>query len=142
MKLSPELVDKEAHKEFRRFLENTGHTNWEEKIKKLNSLPRFRAPSPNVHLEYLANRNPLAKHIEIYLTLEREGKSLRKHASPALMKTCGSLQVINALWRESDPGIREKLKSILFDDDTAKAFMFELDIATHFFQRGYDVRFV
>ena len=89
MKLLPELIDKEAHKEFRRFLENTGHTNWEEKIKKLNSLPRFRAPSPNVYLEYLANRNPLAKHIEIYLTLEREGKSLRKPASPALMKACG-----------------------------------------------------
>lgn len=142
MKLLPELIDKEAHKEFRRFLENTGHTNWEEKIKKLNSLPRFRAPSPNVYLEYLANRNPLAKHIEIYLTLEREGKSLRKHASPALMKACGSLQVVNAIFRESDRNIREKLKSILFDDDTAKAFMFELDIATHFFQRGYDVRFV
>ena len=54
----------------------------------------------------------------------------------------GSLQVVNAIFRESDRNIREKLKSILFDDDTAKAFMFERDIATQFFQRGYDVRFV
>jgi hypothetical protein len=97
MKLLPELVDKDAHKEFRRFLENTSQTHWEEKIKKLNSLPRFRSPSPNVHLEYLANRNPLTKHIQTYLTLEREGKLLRKHATPALMKACGSLKVINAI---------------------------------------------
>jgi hypothetical protein len=34
------------------------------------------------------------------------------------------------------------LKSILFDDDTARAFMFDLDIAIHFFRRGYDVKFV
>src|SRR6188508_1173638 len=114
MKLLPELIDKGAHKEFVRFLKNTGRTNWEEKIKKLNSLPRLRAPSPNIHLEYLANRNPLAKHIETYLTLEREGKLLRKHATLELMKTCGALKVINEIWRGSDRGVRDKLQSIVF----------------------------
>lgn len=141
MKFLPEIVNKDAHKEFRRFLENTGRTNWEQKIKRLNSLPRFRSPSPNAYLDYLANRNPLARHIETYLTLEREGKLFWKHATPDLMKACGSLKVINAIFHESSDAIVQKLKSILFDDETARAFLFDVDIAIHFFRRGYDVQF-
>lgn len=142
MKLVPEIVDKDAHKEFRRFLETTGQKKWEQKIAKINSLPFFQSPSPNAYLNYLASRNPLTRHIETYLTLERDGKLLRKHATPELMKACGYLKVINAVFHQSEPAVITKLKSILFDDDTLRAFLFELDIAINFFRRGYEVQFV
>ena len=142
MKFVPDIFDKEAHKEFRRFLENTGQKNWEHKIAKINSLPFFPSPSPNAYMYYLASRNPLISHIETYLGFEREGKVLRKHATPALMKACGYLKLSNALFHQSKPAGFQKLKSILFDDDTARAFLFELDIAVHFFRCGYEVHFV
>jgi len=89
MKIVAEIFDKEARKEFRRFLETTGQTKWEQKIAKIKSLPFFPAPSPNAYLSYFANRNCLTSHIETYLTLQREGKILRRHATPELMKACG-----------------------------------------------------
>jgi hypothetical protein len=63
MKFVPEIFDKDAKREFRRFLENTGQTKWEEKIAKLKALPFFPAPSPNAYLNYLASRNSLTSHI-------------------------------------------------------------------------------
>jgi len=86
MKLIPEIIDRAAHKEFRRFLDITGQEKWERKIAKLKSLPRFRSPSPNAYFQYLASRHPLVNHIEQYLDLERQGKLLCKHATPQLMK--------------------------------------------------------
>ena len=142
MKLLPEISDKDAHKEFRRFLKTTGETNWKQKIAKINALPFFPSPSPNAYLNYLASRNPLTRHVQTYLTLEREGKVLRRHPTPELMKACGYLKVINALFHQSEPSVIPKLKSILFDDDTARAFLFELDLAIHFLFLGYEVQFV
>ena len=142
MKLLPEILDKDAHKEFRRFLRTTGQTNWEKKITKINSLPFFQSPSPNAYLNHLANRNPLIRHIETYLRLEKDGKVLRNHATPDLMKACGYLKVINALFHQNETAVRPKLNSILFDDETLRAFLFELDIAIHFILCGYDVQFV
>lgn len=142
MKLVPEIVDRDAHKEFRRFLDTTGQNDWERKIAKITSLPTFRSPSPNVYVNYLASRNPLLMPIQAYLSLEKEGKLLRKHATPDLMKTCGYLKVINAIFHRDEAAVAQKLQSILFDDDTLRAFLFELDIAIHFFHRGYEVEFV
>jgi hypothetical protein len=141
MKLLPEIIDKDAHKEFRKFLKTTGQKNWEQKIAKNNSLPLFRSPSPNVYLNHLASRNPLIKPIEKYLSLEREGKLLRNHATPDLMKACGYLKVMNAIFHQLEGASVRKLQAILFDDDTVRSFLFELDIAINFFHRGYEVQF-
>jgi hypothetical protein len=142
MKVVADIIDKDAHREFRRFLDTTNQADWEKKITKINSFPMFRAPSPNAYLKYLGSRNPLTRHIETYLRLEKEGKVFRRHATPELMRTCGYLKVINALFHQSQPSVSPKLKSMLFDDETARAFLFELNIAIHYFRRGYDVEFV
>jgi len=142
MKLLPEIIDKDAHREFRRFLETTGKNNWERRIARINALPLLRSPSPNFYVNYLATRNPLVRPIETFLSLEREGNLLRKHATQDLMKACGYLKVVNAIFHQNDALIGQKLQSILFDDDTLRAFLFELDLAVHFFQRGNEVEFV
>jgi len=142
MKLVPAILDKDAHKEFRKFLETTGKVNWEKKIAKINSRRLLSPPSLNAYFNYLAGRHPLIEHIETYLKLERDGKLLRKHATPELMKACGYLKVINALFYQSGSAVATKLHSIVVDDDTARSFFFELDMAIHFFRRGYDIEFV
>jgi hypothetical protein len=142
MKLIAEILDKDAHREFRRFLEVTGTGNWEHKIAKFDSLPKFHSPSPNAYLNYLASRNPLVSAIEIYLSLERDGKSLRKNATPDLMKASGYLKVINAILHQGNEAAVRTVQSLVLDDETIRSFLFELDIAIHFFHRGYEVQFI
>lgn len=142
MKLIAEIIDKDAHREFRRFLEATGRDNWERKMAKLKSLPKFRPPSPNVYSAYLASRNPLVEAIARYLSLEKDGKSLRKNATPSLMKVSGYLKVINAVVHQGGTAAVQKVRSLVLDDETVRSFLFELDIAINFFHRGYDVQFV
>jgi hypothetical protein len=67
---------------------------------------------------------------------------LRRHAAPELRKACGYLKVINALFHQGRSSLIRKLKSLLFDDETVRAFLFELDIAINYFHRGHDVEFV
>jgi hypothetical protein len=142
MKLIAEIVDKDAHREFRRFLEATGRSNWERKLAKINSLPTFRSPSPNAYLSYLTSRNPLVEAIQTYFFLEREGKSLHKNATPDLMKACGYLKVINAILHEGNAAAVRPVQSQVLDDETVRSFLFELDIAINFFRRGHEVKFV
>src|SRR4029077_5370180 len=142
MKLIAEIVDKDAHREFRRFLEATGRSNWERKLAKINSLPTFRSPSPNAYLSYLTSRNPLVEAIQTYFFLEREGKSLHKNATPDLMKACGYLKVINAILHEGNAAAVRTVQSQVLDDETVRSFLFELDIAINFFRRGHEVKFV
>src|SRR5215510_4333563 len=141
MKLIAEIIDKDAHREFRRFLEATGRDNWERKMAKLKSLPKFRPPSPNVYAAYLASRNPLLEAVARYLSLEKDGKSLRKNVTPTLMKVSGYLKVINAVLHQGGPAVVQKIQSLVLDDETVRSFLFELDIAVNFFHRGYDVQF-
>jgi hypothetical protein len=142
MKLVPEIIDRDAHREFRRFLDNFGRKNWERKIAKIHALPAFRSPSPNTYRNYLANRNPLTRDIEVYLNIDREGKLLQKHLTLELMKTCGHLKIINALFHQCETSVSDKIKSILLDDETVRSFLFELEISTHFFACGLDVQLV
>jgi hypothetical protein len=142
MKLTAEIIDKDAHREFGRFLKATGTENWERKIAKLKSLPKFRSPSPNVYSAYLASKNPLLEAVARYLSLEKEGKSLRKNAGPALMKVSGYLKVINAVVHRGGTATLQKVRSLVLDDETVRSFLFELDIAINYFHRGYDVQFV
>ncbi len=142
MKISAELFEKEAHKEIQRFLKYVGQTTWEKKIEKIRSLPFFPPPSPNLYRNYLASRNPLVTDIATVLKMEREGKSFRRHATAQLMKTCWYVKVINNLFHQCEPAVFKKIKSIVTDDDTIRSFLFELDIATNFLRKNFDVHFV
>src|SRR5262245_39947549 len=123
MKLIAEIVDKHANREFRRFLEVTGTENWERKIAKLHSLPRFRSPGPNVYSHYLASRNPSRGSYSKILIFGKRGKSLRKNATPALMKASGHLKVINAVIHQGGTTAVQKVRSVVLDDETVRSFL-------------------
>jgi len=141
MKLEAALTTNEAHREFRRFLKNTGQAIWEQKISKINSLPAFPAPSPNRYRHYFANRNPLTNTVAAFLKLDREGKLFRHHATEQLMQGAWYFKFANALFSEMPRDVSDTIKSILLDDETVRSFLFELDIATHFLRRHSDVKF-
>jgi hypothetical protein len=142
MKLIPELTDLEAHREFRRFFSNIPRRFWKQKLAKIRSLPRFAPPSANAYIAYLAHMNPLTEAIGMFLKIESRGEVVRNYLTPKLMKACGHLKIINAMFNEATPTTAKKIRSILLDDETVKSFLFEIDVATHFFARGLDVQFV
>jgi len=142
MKLVAEMLDKEADKEFRRFLDATEQSKWEKKIAKLSALPKFPNPSPNVYLKYLASKNPFVEAIKKYLELKRNGQSVWKHLTPDLMQACGHAKAINGILRQATPTAVQKIKSMVLDDETVRSFLFELALAINFFRLGYDVQFI
>src|SRR5439155_14856537 len=88
------------------------------------------------------NMNPLTRHIGTFLKIEGRGEVIRQYLTPNLMKTCGQLRIINAIFDRVTPSIAQKIVAVLLDDETVRSFLFEIDVATHFFARGLDVQFV
>jgi hypothetical protein len=142
MRLIAEIFDKQVDKELRRFLSATGEKNWARKIQKFSLLPKFPEPSPNIYLNYLANRNPLVPVIDNYFQLQKNGQSIWRHLTPDFMQMCGYVKVINALLHHATPTAARKIKSIILDDETIRSFLFELQLAINFFRLGYDVEFI
>lgn len=127
-------------REFRRFLGWTGEQTWKNKIDKLKKLPRLS--EPNLYARYLATKNPLTSAINEFFLLERAGKSVAKHASDALLKAAGHTYVLNRIAYHGGGRLKGALKGSILDDDTVRSFLFEIDVATHFFRQGWDVEFV
>jgi hypothetical protein len=74
--------------------------------------------------------------------LEQSGKSVTKHATDTLMKAAGYMYVLNRIAHQGSEKLRHALKGPVLDDDTARSLLFEVDVATNFFTRGYDVEFM
>jgi hypothetical protein len=79
--------------------------------------------------------------IEHYFRLSRQGKQVWKHLDAESFKICGYIRLLNRIANES-PSSVNRLKGSSFDDESVKGFLFELDIAIHFFRRGHEVKFV
>jgi hypothetical protein len=57
--------------------------------------------------------NPLTRDIGIFLESEQR-ELIRKYLTPELMKTCGDLRIINAIFDQSKPAMAEKIRSVVF----------------------------
>jgi hypothetical protein len=53
----------------------------------------------------------------------------------------GPVYIMNRLVHLLGDSVQRRVTGILRDDDNIRAFLFELQIATHFFRRGYDIQF-
>ncbi len=133
------IPDSVVTKEFHRFLSWTGERRWAKKIEKLAKLPQLS--EQNLYVRYLARKNPLTSAINEFFLLDRSGKSVARHASDALMKAAGYVYVLNRIIHQGSGRLESASRGSLLDDDTVRSFLFEIDIATHFFRRGFDVEF-
>ena len=139
MRFNPEIHDKEAEREFRRFFRWTGEQTWRNKIDKLENAPRFS--EADGYRQYLRQRNPLTVSIDHYFKLTREGKRIAKSLDDFDKRVCGYVKLLNCLAHGALPAVLNRLKGSILDDESVKGFLFELDLAIHFFRLGYDVRF-
>lgn len=138
MRFDPYLLDKDAELEFRRLFKWTGEEVWHKKIVKLEQLSRGW-PS---YRDYLRQRNPLVVCLERYFNLRKEGRTVWKHLDAASLKLCGYIKLLNRMAHDYSPRILNRLRGSILDDDGIKGFLYELDIAIHFFNQGFDVTFI
>lgn len=136
----PELVDRNMGREIERFLEFTGRNLWEDQIEKLRQ--QLFSKKFHFYKVWLQNRNPLLGPLREYFQLIKEGKSIWKNASPRLKYFAKQACVINILVRKLNSIANNKILGELHDPPRIRSFLFELQVATHFFVRGFDVYFL
>lgn len=136
----PELIDRNMGREIERFLEFTGRKFWEGQIEKL----RQQLSSKKFHFYkgWLRKRNPFLLPLEEYFQLTKEGKSIWKNASPRLKYFAKQTCVLNILVRNLSSLAKNKILGELRDPSGIRSFLFELQIATHFLVRSFEVYFL
>ncbi len=137
--LSTPILDQRLASEFRRFVRGTGEALWKRKIERLASPPR--RSKHDLYANYLASRNPLIPAVSAFFESERSARALWKEANTAILQAGSYVFLINRLLHHGPDTLRTRVKGILSEDDI-RAFLFEIDTATHFFRRGYDVEFL
>jgi hypothetical protein len=81
----------------------------------------------------ILKRNPFIQPLKQYFHLIKEGKSIWKHTSEDLINLARNVFAING---------KNYIRGRLRDENGIIPFLFELDIATHFFRQGLDVEFL
>lgn len=140
MRFNPEMHDTEVGREFKRFFDWTGRERWRKKVLKYEQLPSLSVA--DVYRDYLRQRNPLAVCVAHYLNLSKQGKTIWKHLDAESLQMCAYIKLLNRIAQKASKNFLNRLRGNIFDDESIKGFLFELQIAIHFFNRGYDVRFV
>lgn len=140
LKKRPELIDKNMGREIERFLEFTGYNLWEDQIGKLTQ--QLSSRKFNFYKVWLQNRNPLLSPLKEYFRLLKEGKSIWKNASPQLKYFAKQTCVLNILIRNLNSIAKNKILGQLRDPSGIRSFLFELQVATHFLVKGFDVNFL
>lgn len=77
-----------------------------------------------------------------YLELSRQGKTIRKHLDADSLQMYDYIKLLNRIAHKASDKILKRLRGSIFDDESIKGFLFELQIAIHFCNRGYDVKFI
>ena len=85
---------------------------------------------------YLRARHPWWEAFKQYFELERRGKSIWKNLTPEIKLLAGDAKTITTLQKDMPTSVREKFKRDLVDDENARAYLFELKMAWHYFRKG------
>ncbi len=136
----PELIDRNMGREIERFLEFTGCGPWQDQIEKLTQ--QLSSKKCHFYKVWLQKRNPFLVPLREYFRLTKEGKSIWKNASPRLKYLAKQICVLNILVRNLNSIARNRILGRLRDPSGIRSFLFELQIATHFLVRGFDVYFI
>lgn len=118
MQFNPELFDREADRELRRFFGWTGEQTWRNKIAKIDKSPQFS--DADAYRGYLRQKNPLMVTINHYFQITRDGKTVSKHLNDSDKQVCGYLKLLNALAHNATEPILNRLRGSVLDDDSVK----------------------
>ncbi len=89
---------------------------------------------------YLKSRHPWWEALKTFLELERTGQSVQKHLANDLKRCCRDGKIITTLQKTMPEKVRNKFKKDLIDENRARDYLFELQIAWHYYQNDFKIR--
>jgi len=85
---------------------------------------------------YLKTRHPWWNAFIEYFGLEKAGKSIRKNLTENIKILAGDAKKISILQKFMPESVKNKYKKDLIDDNRAFDYLFEIQIAWHFYLKG------
>ena len=108
-----------------------------------NSLQRYKrslqSSGPVFSEYYLKTRHPWWEALIEYFKLEKTGKSIKRNLNERIKILAGDAKKISELQRLMPDKIKAKYKKDLIDDKRAYDYLFEIQIAWHFFLKGCEI---
>lgn len=89
---------------------------------------------------YLKNRHPWWQPLTKYFELEKTGKSIRRNVTEEIKVLVGDAKKVTTLQKLMPDSVKMKYKRDLIDDNRAYDYLFEIQVAWHFFRKGYGIQ--
>jgi len=88
---------------------------------------------------FIKYRHPWWRSLSQFQELEKKGKSISKHTNDSLKRLAGDARKISVLSGGMPDTIKNKYKRDLIDNNRAYDYLYELDVAWHFFLKGCQI---
>ncbi len=132
-----DIRDTEAKNLIKKLISFLGRNEIEKKLKSYQQ--SLCSSGPIFRDYYLRKRHPWWESFSEYFKLQYSGKSIHKHLSDGLMLLAGDAKKVTTLQHTMPNTVHDKYKRDLVDKKSAKAYLFEIQIAWHFYLRGAEI---
>lgn len=133
-----DIHDYEVRNLVNKLVEFLGRKDVEKSLYKYQTSLRFSGPVFGEY--YLKHRHPWWKVLTKYFELEKAGKSIRKNVTEEIKVLAGDAKKVTTLQELMPDSVRRKYKRDLIDDNRAYDYLFEIQVAWHFFLKGYTIQ--
>ena len=131
------VCDKEVPNLIRRLRKFFGSNEIDKYLLKYERALRTAGPIYSEY--YLKTRHPWWKALIAYKKLEKSGKAIFKNVTSEILNLAADAKMISILRHEMPESVILKYKHNLLEDESAKSYLFELDIAWHYHLNGYKI---
>ncbi len=132
------VVDKEAPRLIRRLVNFLGHTAVEKALAKHKMALKTSGPIARAY--HTPFRHPWWDSLQNFIEIEKSGRSVWKHLKAPLERSMvADAYKIGVLQTNMPASVKYKFKRDLVDDKNAWAYLFEIQMASHYYQYGYDI---
>lgn len=131
------IRDKHVPKLIRRLITFLGGGAVEASLHKYKE--SLRSSEPVYREYYLKMRHPWWDTLVAYKDLRTSGKATYRNLTNTMFNLAGDAKKVCILTRHMPASVREKYRRDLLDAEGAKAYLFELDIAWHYYIQGHQI---
>ncbi len=100
----------------------------------------LKSAGPVFREYYLKWRHPWFSAFGQYYELINKAKSIHRHLTPELRTLVAGAKKVVTLEENMPDSVKNKYKAVLLDADHARNYLFEIQIAWHFFAKAYDIQ--
>jgi hypothetical protein len=133
-----DISDREASNLINKLIRFIGYNNLQKCLQRYNT--SLRSSGQIYRDYYLKKRHPWWNTFIDFYQLERNGKSIRKNLTSELKILAGDAHKISTLQRFMPEAVKNKYRKNLIDDDRAFDYLFEIQMAWHFYMKGCEIK--